>query len=214
VERRTVFVTGATGGLGQGLVKALAGPRTHFILLGRSVAALEAVDDAVQSRGGTATLVPVDLARPEQLQTLAGALLERFSKIDLFLSCAAMTGPMMAVQDIPPQVWEDVFQVNLYANWQLLRMLTPFLQDGGRIVFFTSEELLGAYDGLYGASKSALRALVERYQRENTQIQVDLVDPGAMATKLRTTVFPGVDPATWPDPDKVANILVERLELL
>ncbi len=57
---KTVLITGASRGLGAALAKALA-PTHHVIAVGKTVGALEELDDAIQAQGGQATLAPMDM---------------------------------------------------------------------------------------------------------------------------------------------------------
>jgi NAD(P)-dependent dehydrogenase (short-subunit alcohol dehydrogenase family) len=67
-----------------------------------------------------------------------------------------------------------------------------------------------AYWAPYSVSKAALEALAKTYANETagTEIKVNLVDPGAMATRMRAEAYPGEDPATLPQPEQVTEIFV------
>jgi len=107
-----------------------------------------------------------------------------------------------------------VFTVNVTANWRLIRTLDPLLHrsNAARIIFVTSSVARSAraYWAPYSVSKAALEALAETYANETagTEIKVNLVDPGAMATRMRAEAYPGEDPATLPQPEQVTEIFV------
>jgi NAD(P)-dependent dehydrogenase (short-subunit alcohol dehydrogenase family) len=84
--------------------------------------------------------------------------------------------------------------------------------DAGRAVFVTSSvaRTPRAYWGAYAASKAAMEMLVRCWadEVENTALRVNLFDPGATATRMRATAFPGEDPRTLPTPQSRAEALV------
>ena len=98
--------------------------------------------------------------------------------------------------------------INLTANWRLIRTLDPLLQrsNAGRAVFVTSGAASGqhAYWGPYAVSKAGLEALARTYAHEvaNTAVRVNLVNPGPLRTGMRAKAFPGENQATLPIPTK------------
>ena len=109
------------------------------------------------------------------------------------------------VSHLEPKAFERILAVNVLANQRLIRSLDPLLRlaPAGRAVFVTDGGAGPgrAYWGGYAASKAALEALVLAYAAELrlTQVRVNLVDPGPMATRLRAQAYPGERPGTVPD---------------
>ena len=105
--------------------------------------------------------------------------------------------------------------VNLTANWRLIRTLDPLLRrsDAGRAIFVTSSVARSAraYWAPYSVSKAALETLAKTYANETsgTPIRVNLVDPGAMATRMRAEAYPGEDQATLASPEAVTETFVK-----
>jgi len=106
-------------------------------------------------------------------------------------------------------------QVNLEANWRLIRSLDPLLRlsDAGRAVFVTSGAASGrhAYWGPYAVSKAGVEALARSWAAElaNTPVRVNIVNPGPIATAMRAKAFPGEKPETLPKPETIAPLFVE-----
>ena len=100
--------------------------------------------------------------------------------------------------------------VNVTANWRLLRILDPLLKQSshGRVAFVTSgvTQAVFPYFGAYSASKHALESLAMSYAQENkdSNIRVNLIDPAIVATDMRAQAFPGEDKATLLQPDDAA----------
>jgi NAD(P)-dependent dehydrogenase (short-subunit alcohol dehydrogenase family) len=212
---RVALVTGASRGIGRALALALAAAGAHVIAVARTVGGLEELDDAIRAGGGSATLVPLDLTDYAGIDRLGAALNQRYQRLDVLIGNAGVLGPTSPLGHVEPKAWDEVFAVNVTANWRLIRAMDPLLQrsDAGRAVFLTSGAASSAraYRGPYSTSKAALDALVRTYAAEtaSTSVRVNLVNPGPTRTRMRATLMPGEDPATLPRPEQVAEKIVE-----
>ncbi len=186
-----------------------------MVLTARTVGGLEEVDDEIRKAGGRpAVLVPVDLRKGEKIDQLGAALFERFGRLDVLVGNAAVLGALSPTGHLAPQTWAETMEVNVNANWRLIRSLDPLLRqsEAGRAIFVTSgvTQKAFAYWSAYAASKAALEALVMSYaaEVEKTALRVNLIDPGIRRTRLRAQAFPGENPASLPEPDSVAHHFV------
>ncbi|HEX6959528.1 MAG TPA: SDR family NAD(P)-dependent oxidoreductase [Ferrovibrio sp.] len=218
LKDRIALVTGASRGIGAAIARSYAKEGAHVICVARTVGALEELDDEIKAAGGSATLVPLDLEKTEQIDGLAAPLLERFGRIDILVGNAALLGRMTPLHQYPPELWEKVFKLNVHANQRLLRAVHPLLQasPAGRAIFLTSSASthVRAYWGAYAASKAALDNMVETYAKEvvTTNIKVNLVDPGATRTKMRAAAYPGEEPETLPAPEDIVEVFIALAE--
>jgi NAD(P)-dependent dehydrogenase (short-subunit alcohol dehydrogenase family) len=214
LKDRIALITGASRGLGRAVALAYAREGAHALLLARGMTNLERVDDDIRAAGGTASLVPLDLADGQAIDALGPSLYERFGRLDVLVGSAAILGALSPLPHIPSKHWERVFDINVTANWRLIRTLDPLLRrsNTGRVVFVTSSvaQSARAYWAPYSVSKAALEVLVKTYANEtaDTQIKVNLVDPGALATRMRAEAYPGEDQATLPRPEDMTEIFV------
>ena len=211
---RVALITGASRGIGMSVAKAYAKAGAHVVLLARTVGALEALDDDIRNAGGQATLLPADLRELAALDGIGPLLLEKFGRLDIFVANAAMLGTLTPVPHIKPVDWQKVMDVNLHANFRLVRTLDPLLRasDAGRAIFVTSGAAAGiAYWSAYGVSKAALDCLAKTYAAETqlTKLRVNLIDPGVVRTAMRAEAFPGEDPTSLPDPETVADLFLD-----
>jgi NAD(P)-dependent dehydrogenase (short-subunit alcohol dehydrogenase family) len=212
---RIALVTGASRGIGAATALALGKAGAHVVAVARTVGGLEELDDAIRAAGGSATLVPLDMTDFDGVGRLAGALRERYGRLDILVGNAAIVGPSSPLDHIQPQDWDAVMKVNVTANWQLIRAMDALLRrsDAGRAVFISSgaAHRLRAYRGLYSISKATLEALARTYAAEtaSTAVKVNLVNPGPTRTLMRAQVMPGEDPMTLPPPNEVAEKIVE-----
>jgi len=218
-EGKTALVTGASRGIGAAIAKALAAEGAHVILVARSVGALEEVDDAIQNAGGSATLVPLDLTDTNTIDGLASPLYERWKKLDILVAAAGTLGKLTPLHQYDPKLWEDVFKLNVHANWRLIRALDPLLRasENGRALFVTDGPASEPkqYWGGYAASKAALNEMIQTYAAETAKsnLKVNLIDPGPAATKLRLSAYPGEDQSALPTADDKVELFLNALDV-
>src|ERR1700740_2093058 len=123
LARRIALVTGASRGIGQATALALARAGAHVVALARTVGALEELDDAIRTQGGTATLVPLDLKDTPGILRLAAALNERYQRLDVLIGNAGILGPLSPLAHVEPKDWDNLIAVNVSANWQFIRCM-------------------------------------------------------------------------------------------
>ena len=217
-DKRLTLVTGASRGIGRALCVELATNHNHHVIaVARSQKALEALDDEIKSAGGQVTLVPLDLTDANAIERLSVAVLERWKKLDGLVGNAGVLGPLGPLQTITPSGFNSTIDVNLTANWRLIRSFDPLLRasPSGRAVFITSGVVPRprAFWGAYQASKAGLEGMVAAWADETrvSKIRVNLFDPGAVRTDMRADAMPGEDPLSLPPPEEVAAKLAELL---
>ncbi len=215
LKGRLALVTGATRGLGRAIAISYAKAGAHVIAVGRTTGALEELDDEIQKVGEPATLVTLDLRKGDKIDGIGPTVFERWGKLDIFVGNAAMLGPLSPLPHVTADAWQHVIDVNLTANWRLIRTLDPLLKrsDAGRVILVSSGAAEGryAYWGPYAVSKAGVECMGKMYAEEcqNTPIRVAIVNPGATRTAMRAKAFPGEDPMTLPAPEDVAPLFVE-----
>jgi NAD(P)-dependent dehydrogenase (short-subunit alcohol dehydrogenase family) len=211
---RLALITGASRGIGAAVAKRFAREGAHVIALARTVGGLEELDDAIRAAGSTATLLPLDLRKFEQIDQMGAALYQRFGRLDVLVGNAGVLGSLSPMGHFEPKVWAEVMDVNLTANWRLIRALDPLLRlsEAGRAIFTTcaAARETTPYWGAYAASKAALETMAKIYAGEmtKTNVRVNLVDPGIVATALRAQGFPGEDRSKLRSPDEVTEPFV------
>ena len=187
----------------------------HVVLVARTVGGIEEVDDEVRAAGGSATLVPLDLRQFDKIDELAAALYQRYGRLDILVGNAAEFGVFSPLGHIDPKLWGEIIDLNLTANWRLIRAMDPLLRaaPAGRAIFLTSRLARDAppYYGPYAVAKAGLETLVRIYAGEiaRTNVRVNLLDPGIVRTRLRARIFPREDPANLPAPESITDAIVD-----
>jgi len=119
------------------------------------------------------------------------------------------------MHQIDPKEWARLLDVNLTANWRLIRGCDPLLRmsDAGRAIFVTSgaARAPAAYWAGYAVTKAALEQMVKVWAAEvaKTSVRVNLLDPGATRTRMRAAAFPGEDPQTLKPPEALVDLFVD-----
>ena len=215
LEGRVALVTGASRGIGAAVARLFAAQGAHIVAVARTVGGLEELDDAIAGVGGSATLVPQDLADLDAIDRLGAALHERFGKLDILVANAGVLGVLSPIAHVEQKVWDETMLLNVTVNYRLIRAMEPLLRlsDAGRAIFVTSgaSRAPRAYWGPYGTSKAALDYMVGTWAQEvaKTSIRVNLLNPGATRTGMRAAAMPGEDPGTLPTPDDIAPAFLD-----
>ena len=212
---RIALVTGASRGIGRAVGLGLASAGAHVVLLARTVGGLEELDDDIRAAGGTATLVELDLRRADKLDALGPTLLQRWGKLDILVANAGILGPLSPLGHITSDAWREVIDVNLTANWHIVRSVDPLIRrsDAGRAIFVSSGAALArnAYWGPYAVSKAGLEALARTWALElaDTPAKVNVINPGPIRTGMRAKAFPGEDPTSLASPEEIIPLFLE-----
>lgn len=217
---RIALVTGASRGIGRAVALRYADEGATIIALARTQGALEELDDEILKLSGqNAVLVPMDLRDGDKIDQVGAAIFQRFGRLDILAGIAGALGMLAPVGHIGLEEWAEPIDVNLTANWRLIRAMDPLLRmsDAGRAIFVTSAVTRGvfAFYGAYAASNAGLEQMVRIYADEIasiTKVKANLVDPGIVRTRMRATAFPGEDPMQHPAPEEITDVFVELAE--
>lgn len=183
----TALVTGASGGIGSAIARALAGQGARLALSGSNAAKLEAFRETL---GGDHVALPCDLSDAAAVDALvpqAAAALG--GKLDILVNNAGVTRDNLVMR-MKDDEWDQVIRVNLEAAFRLIRAAAkPMMKArGGRIISITS--VVGATgnpgQANYAASKGALTAMSKALAQElaSRNITVNCVAPGFIESAM------------------------------
>ena len=209
---KTSLITGASRGLGAALALALA-PEFHVIAVARTVGGLEELDDAIKAIGGTATLAPMDITKPDAMAQLCRSIHDRWGKLDLWIHTAIHAAPMSPGPHVDAKDFAKSMSINVTATQLLITYVAPLLGEAGQAVFFDDPRGGAKFFSSYGASKAAQIALAKSWQAETqkTGPKVHIVKPDPMPTATRARFYPGEDRAPLAKPDDVAQSILASL---
>lgn len=181
----TALVTGASGGIGSAIAKALAEQGARVALSGTRQEAL----DAVAADLSGAVILPCDLSGPGAVDALVPQAVEALGKLDILVNNAGVTRDNLAMR-MKDDEWSDVIRVNLEAAFRLCRAsLKPMMRARfGRIVSITSVVGTTGNPGQanYAASKAGLVGMSKALAQEvaSRGITVNCIAPGFIASAM------------------------------
>lgn len=211
---QVALITGASGGIGSAIARALALEGVRLFLVGRDLERLNELAGAEVFRA--------DLTDDAQLQATADRVREVFGGVDLLVHSIGLFrgGPM---ETSPVKDLDDQYRVNVRVPYLLTQALLPSLiERQGQVVFVNSGA--GAHPargswGAYSATKHALRAVADSLRDEVNRkgVRVLTVFPGRTATAMQEEVhrFEGrpYDPSRFIQPEDVAGPVVQALRM-
>jgi 3-oxoacyl-[acyl-carrier protein] reductase len=183
---RMALVTGASGGIGAAIAKALASQGAKVALSGTRVEALEAT---AKDMTGSPVILPCNLADPVATAALVGQAEEALGGLDILVSNAGLTrdGLLMRMKD---EDWQTVLDVNLGAYFRLARAALRGMMKRrhGRIIGITSVVGVTGNPGQanYAASKAGMIGLTKALAAEvaSRNITANCIAPGFIATPM------------------------------
>ncbi len=210
ISGSTVLLTGATGGIGQAIARAVAGRGGKLVLTGRRVEVLEPLADELNARA-----LAVDLTQPSEVERLC----EQSNEMDILIANAALPG-VGTLDSFTIEQIDRALAVNLRAPIALAHALAPAMVARGRgqLLFMSSLNAKAAtpQTAIYNATKFGLRgfALSLRDDLRASGVGVSLVHPGfirdaGMFASSGAKLPPGVGTRT---PEDVAHATIDAIE--
>jgi NAD(P)-dependent dehydrogenase (short-subunit alcohol dehydrogenase family) len=153
----------------------------------------------------------------QDFHDLADIIATEFGSLHALIHCALDFEGLQPLEQIEPHRWLESMQVAVNAPWLLSCVCLPLLRESenARLLFLLDdiEMVTSAYWGAYGVGKSALTGLVRQFDEElsNTTIGVHGINPGAMRTDFRATVYHAENPQQQPEAGVAAGKIVELL---
>lgn len=217
LKNKTILVTGAGDGIGKQAALSYAKHGATVILLGRTVAKLEAVYDEIETAGyPTPAIIPLDLkgATKQHYVDMAETIQSQFGKLDGLLHNAGLLGILSPFEQFEESIFDEVMQINVKAQFLMTQALLPVLQksDDSRIIFTTST--VGhqgrAFWGAYAISKFATEGMMQTlaHEMEGTHVKVNAINPGGTHTRMRAQAFPAEDISLLKTPEDLMPLYV------
>jgi NAD(P)-dependent dehydrogenase (short-subunit alcohol dehydrogenase family) len=184
---RVALVTGGGRGIGRAIARALAGPDTFVAVAGRTRSQLESTAIDLESLGGRALALEMDVTREESVADAMKRLRDATSQLDVVVNNAGVGGgEPVAGSDIAR--WRRLIDTNLTGMYLVTREAVPMIRPGGRIVNLSS--VLGRFGvpgyTAYCASKHGVIGFTRALALELApqQITVNAICPGWVDTDM------------------------------
>lgn len=190
LTNKVVLITGASSGFGEDAAKLFAKEGCKVVLAARRLDRLQALAAEIQSAGGEAIAVPVDVSQPAEIEVMVQSTLDLYGRIDILFNNAGY-GSMDWFENLSPERHiETLIQVNLTGTILVTRAVIPHMlkQRSGHIINMASVAGLIAAPLIttYSASKYGVRAFTDALRREVSPfgIHVSGIYPGPATTEF------------------------------
>ena len=211
-------VTGASSNIGKNVALRLSKIAKHIYLVGRNIKALEETSDQILLNECETTIVPLDLTNFNLIDELGHNIFKRHKKIDIFVSCAGIIKNLSPVTSIKPKDFTDIIDLNLVANYRLLRSFHPLFKaaEKARILIISKNisELGSQYWGSYNTAMLGLNNLIKTYAYENKQsnLKINMFEPPLMKSNFINVTSPGENMKNLTELDVVIKRILSYLD--
>ena len=186
---RTVWVTGASSGIGEAIALQWASPGTTIILSGLDKKQLEPVALKCGQKGAQVEFIPFDLTKEDEITEAVRKVQTLVSKIDILANVGGI-GQRSLIIDTPDVVSRKIMETDFWGHATLSTKILPFMVStgGGTIVVMSSLSGLFGFPqrSMYCAAKHALHGFFEtlRLEHHKDHINVLMVCPGRVKTNF------------------------------
>jgi NAD(P)-dependent dehydrogenase (short-subunit alcohol dehydrogenase family) len=191
---KTAVVTGGSRGIGFAIARELARNGCRVVIAGRDPQALEAAIAELKKDGLSASAKRCDISDPDQVHEFFHAVRERFGGLDFLINNAGAAHALAHVDQLPPEEFRRVVDVNLVGTFLCCRAAIPLMNSGGVIVNNLSVTALQPFAGMsaYNASKAGALAVTNTLREElrGQGIRVLALIPGAVDTDIWQQFWP------------------------
>ncbi len=199
---QVIFITGASGGLGEGVTQAFLNSGATVVGVARSWKG--------RSPGVRFVGLEADLLRPEECRRAV----QEAGRLDAVVHLMGGFAGGQPVQETDEATWDRMLSMNLTSAFYVMRAALPALvaQGHGRIIAVSARASLepGANLSAYNASKAGLNALVRTVAAEvrGTGVTANAVLPSIIDTSINRAAMPGADFSKWVTPASIASLLL------
>lgn len=181
---KVVLVIGGNSGIGRAAAVGFAAEGAQVVITGRDPQTLGEVEREI---GAAALGIRADIGDPASSDSVVAAVRSRHGRVDVLFVNAGV-GTFAPIQEVTPERWDEVHDVNLRGCFFAAQKVLPLMSRGGAIVFTGSIGSTLAVPGnvIYAAAKAGLRAVARIFAVElvSRGIRVNMVSPGPTETPL------------------------------
>ena len=198
LKGKTVFITGASSGIGKSIAEAFAAEGAKLILVARRMDRLEALATELKQRHNTSLFIAeMDVRDKEAMPTVLHSLPKKFREIDILVNNAGLALGLDKVQDGDVDDWETMIDTNMKGLMYVSRAILPLMlgRNAGHIINISSMAGHVTYSKgvVYCATKAAVRAFSHGLKLDclDTPLRVSDIGPGLVETEFSLVRFKG-----------------------
>lgn len=197
MKGKTIFITGATSGIGEGCARKFAAMGSNLILNGRNTEKLESLKKELTAQGVEVLTLPFDVRDRKAMQQAVASLQDQWKHVDVLINNAGLVIGMDKEHEGSLDEWDIVIDTNIKALLAMTRLIVPGMVERGcgHVINIGSIAGDAAYAGgsVYCATKAAVKALSDglRIDLVDTPVRVTNIKPGMVETNFSVIRFRG-----------------------
>lgn len=197
MKGKTIFITGATSGIGEGCARKFAAMGSNLILNGRNTEKLENLKKELTAQGVEVLTLPFDVRDRKAMQEAVDSLQGQWKHVDVLINNAGLVIGMDKEHEGSLDEWDIVIDTNIKALLAMTRLIVPGMVERGcgHVINIGSIAGDAAYAGgsVYCATKAAVKALSDglRIDLVDTPVRVTNIKPGLVETNFSVIRFRG-----------------------
>lgn len=207
ISEKVILITGASSGIGAGLVRELGATGAKLVIGARRTDRLEALAKEVRQAGGAVEVRALDVTSRAGMEGFVSAALEAFGRIDVMINNAGVM-PLSPMSSLKVDEWDWMIDVNIRGVLYGIAAVLPVMngQGFGQIINISSIGGLSVAPtaAVYCATKYAVRAISDGLRQESDRIRVTCVYPGVVESELAETITDTAAAAFMADYRKIA----------
>lgn len=213
LKDKIILVTGGSKGIGKGISKVFLDEGAKVIICARNEDEIKITENELKN-GAHISSLRADLTNASDITLIKGYISEKYGKLDILVNNASILGITSKIEDYPENLWKQVIEINLNAQFYITKALIPLLKKSSNGSIINVSSTVGrkgrANWGAYSVSKFGLEALTQILSQELSEfnIRVNSVNPGGTRTDMRASAVPDEDPGTLPTPLDIAPVFV------
>jgi len=206
MEGKVALVTGASGGLGTYVTKALLDAGATVVGVSRNI-------QQSDFKSAAFIALPAEISSAEGAKSAVDRLMSRVGRLDVVVHTVGGFADGQSIAETDDATFQRMFDLNLNSAFHLLRAVIPHLRNtgNGRIIAIASRAAVdpGPGVGAYSASKAALVSLIRTVAMENKDagVTANVILPGTMDTPGNRKAMPAADVGKWVQPANVAGLI-------
>lgn len=191
IAGKTIFITGASRGIGAATAREFAESGANVVLVARSSVA---INELAASIGPSALAIACDISSFTEVEAAMNAAVAKFGSLDVVINNAGVIEPISALATSDPEAWGQAIDINLKGVYYGMRFAMPIMMaaGGGTIINISSGAAHNALEGWshYCASKAGAAMLTSSAHLEGAGagLRVMGLSPGTVATEMQREI--------------------------
>lgn len=192
---KVAVITGSSKGIGKAIAKGLAEQGAQVVISSRNQDACNEVAKEFKELGLDAIGIACHIGKEDQRKNLVDKTIESFGRIDILVNNAAINPVFGPIEEVSPEIFDKIMDVNVKAPWSLSNLVLPHFQanKNGSIINIASVEALtpGLGLGIYSTSKAAILMLTKNQAKEwgKYGVKANAICPGLIKTKFSAALW-------------------------